>query len=180
MLSAREALDTQDDTENQQRIRALGITINGFQKTLQGRAIIEREERFVLNGRMYQGFNQKALDCSEDLCSDEEMASCHDIDGTRQQVYATRKRRLDGAKAAKDGELAGRRRAKIAQERDELELAVLRRAEAKHQAGEPEMEPEAEPGPDPTTEPELHACMTCGKSFGSPRALNAHKMGSKH
>jgi len=169
-------VDMAPDELQQQRIAALGITINQFQKTLQGRAIIERQELFVLAGMLYQGYNQKAIETVEDQCSDEEIAGCHDIDGTRHRVIDTRRRRLAGMANAKQREMAGRRKLTIAQERDELELMLLKRQVA---ALEPETEPESEPETEPETA-ETHACVSCGKQFGTFRKLNAHKMGSKH
>lgn len=184
MISRSEAMDIPDiqvERDQQARIAALGITVGQFQKTLQGRAMIEREERFVINGMLYQGFNQKAIEVTEDLCTDEELAGAHDVDGTRQRILDTRRRRLEGAANAKNDELAQRRRGKIAQERDELELMLLRKRVAALDPDEPE--PDRDPEPEPEVEPEVHAvhaCGHCGKMFKNARGLNAHKMGSKH
>ncbi len=183
MLSRADALnipDIQAEKDQQARIQALGITINQFQKTLQGRALIEREERFVLNGALYQGFNQKALEVTEDLCTDEEIEAAQDVDGTKFRIMDTRRRRLEGAAGAKDREQRDRKKAKIAQERDELELILLKRKISELPPEEPESDPLAEPEVDPESATGVLACTTCGKAFPSFRALNAHKMGAKH
>lgn len=178
MLSPGEALDIPvgiDATSDEQaRIRALGITLGQFVKTLRGRALIVNDERFVLAGKLYQGYNERALECTEDMCSQEEIDSAVDIDGTKQTLLDTRARRIAGAKYGKDNELAGRRKVKIAQERDELELILLKRRIAKEDAEDAAKAPEPEP--------EIHACSYsgCGKTFGSAVKLNAHKMGAKH
>jgi len=182
MLSPREAMDAPTGidsgaSDEQARIRALGINLGQFVKTMRGRTLIINDQRFVLQGKLYQGFNERAIDCAEDLCTQAEIDAAEDVDGTKQTLLDTRARRLAGNTYSKDQELGARRKIKIAQERDELELRRLQREEAKYllsQASEPDPEPEAEP------EPEIHACTACGKQFGNARGLNAHKMGAKH
>jgi hypothetical protein len=191
MLSRTAQLDIPDlgeDTKQRARIAALGITISQFQKTLQGQALIERQELFILNGRLYQGYNQKAVECPEDHCVDSEIEAAHDIDGSKQRILDTRARRFEGNRNAKEREHAERNKLKISQERDELELILLRRK----LAGSLEPEPETEPRePEQPEEPEQqtmtvgqarmkHACSTCGKRFPTSRALNMHGVGAKH
>lgn len=174
MLTTTEAADVPVETNDQARIAALGITIGQFVKTLRGMTLIQNEKRFVLQGRLYQGYNEKALEVAEDLCSDREIEETGDIDGTKQVLLDTRQRRLDGNAYAKNREHGERKKLKIAQERDELELILLRRQIAK-------LEPEdrlADPTPDP--EPEIHACGTCGATFESANKLRGHRVGSKH
>jgi len=185
MISRSETLDIPDIEAaqvQQQRIAALGITINQFQKTLQGRAIIERQERFILGGMIYQGYNQKAVECPEDLCSDEEIASTHDIDGSKQRVLDTRRRRFEGNAQAKDKEQAERRRGKIAQERDELQLILMRKQIEAMGPLAPDA-PDASSGPDvqpeTVTELPMFFCETCQKSF-SERGLKIHKSRMRH
>lgn len=180
MISRVEALNTpvEPDLDNQARIRALGITIGGFVKTMQGQAILERQELFILNGKVYQGYEQKALEPSEDQLSEAEIDGAIDVDGTKAAVLATRKRRLEWATMSKDKELAGRRREKIGQLRDELELKKLQReAQALDLPTDTPLNPLPE---DPPVAPEIHGCASCGKAFTTARALNAHRMGAKH
>jgi hypothetical protein len=181
MLSKVEIMDgvPEVEAEQQRGIAALGINVSQFLKTIKGQAIVERQEMFILNGMLYQGYNQRAISPSEDQCSDEEIAGAHDIDGTRQRVLDTRRRRLEGMASAKNQELAGRRKMKIAQERDELELRRLQREEAKYQAGvEAEPVPETQGDPDP----EEYTCDAdgCGKTFNTAAKLRMHRVGSKH
>jgi len=173
MLTRTEAADIPAELATQRTIASLGLAINQYVKTLQGRQMIESQELFVLNGKLYQGYNQRAVESVESLCTEDEIQNAHDVDGSKQQIMDTRMRRLQGAKLAKDRELANRRKAEISNERDALELAKLKREAA---ALEPE-DPESEPEP---IVPEIHACAACGKAFANARGLNAHKMGSKH
>lgn len=185
MLSQGQALDVPmgSDTADQDKLRALGLTIGQFVKTVRGRSLIMSESRFVLGGKIWQGYNEHPIECTEDMMTQAEIDAAEDIDGTKQTILDTRFRRQRGAANNKDRELAERKKIKIAQERDELELLRLRREEAKYQASlDPdEPEPEVEPEPtDPDPGDTIFACKACGKSFKNARGLNAHKMGSKH
>ena len=175
MLTRTEAADIPAELGEQRTIAALGLAINQYIKTLQGRQMIESQELFCLNGKLYQGYNQRAVETLEGLYTEDELERAHDVDGSKPQIMATRRRRLEGALLAKNRELANRRKAEISNERDALELAKLKREAA---ALEPELEPQTEPEVEP--EPEVHACSSCGKGFSNARGLNAHKMGSKH
>ena len=182
MLSNSQALDIPDissDSVQQARIAALGITIGQFQKTLQGRSLVENQKLFVLGGVLYQGYNQKAVECPEDQCSDSEIGEAYDVDGTRQRLFDTRRRRLDGNANAKDREMAERRKLKVAQERDELELMLLRR---RLKAEDAAMEPETEPEPEIDPEVGTFVCDApdCGQSFSTANKLRGHKVGKKH
>lgn len=179
MLTAGEALDIPEipaDSLQQQRIAALGISIGQFQKTLQGKALIEQQKLFVLGGMLYQGFNQKSVECPEDQCSDAEINGAYDVDGSLQRVLDTRRRRLEGNAHAKAKEFSERNKLKIAQRRDELELILLER---KIKALDPDA---TDPVTDPDPEPMEYACEApgCGKVFDKANKLNAHKMGAKH
>lgn len=164
--------DLGDQTKQQERIAALGITISQFQKTIQGRALIERQELFILAGRLYQGYNQKAVEVPEDQCSDAELQATHDIDGTLHRIIESRRRRLEGNKNAKDRESAERRQKQIASERDELELRVLRRQVEQQDAADAAKAPE----------PERFGCAFpgCGKTFDTKQQLHMHKVGATH
>ena len=179
MLSNVDAMDTTELVSKQEAIRSLGVTINQYVKTLQGRQMVETQRHFVLNGKLYQGFNQRAVECDEKLCTVEELEGASDVDGTKSALMASRSRRLEGAKLSKDRELSGRKRAEIANERDALELMLLKKKVA---AMDEDEQDEAEPTKATETDKpvERFGCETCGKSYDNFRALNAHKMGSKH
>ena len=183
MLTRTEAADIPQELAQQRTIASLGLAINQYVKTLQGRQMIETMEHFALNGKLYQGFNQRAVECTENLLTPEEIDAIHDVDGTKQRILDTRARRLEGAAQAKRRELATRRQAVIATERDALELRKLLREEAAHLKADGAFDPDdPEPGSEPEAEPEpeILACPSCGKQFNSKRGLNAHKMGAKH
>jgi len=177
MLTNSEVADLSPELAHQKTIASLGLSVNQYVKTLQGKQMILSQEMFALNGTVYQGYNQSAVQVSETLCTDEEIEKLHDIDGSKQKVVDQRRARLAGSRQAKDREQRENERKKIAQQRDELELKKLLREEAARVAGSPD-EPEPEPEVEP--EPEIHACNSCGKQFGNARGLNAHKMGAKH
>jgi len=170
MLTNTDIADVPSEMATQRTIASLGLSIGQYLKTLQGKQMVESQELFVLNGTLYQGFNQMAVETNWNQCSPEEVANAHDVDGTKSRVVATRERALAGAAQAKDKEHGERKRLKIAQERDELELALL-----KQKMG---MLTEKEPEPEP--EPKIHACAACGKTFDAANKLNAHRMGAKH
>lgn len=177
MLTRSEAADVPAELATQRTIAALGLSINQYLKTLQGRQMIESQELFCLNGKLYQGYNQRPIESDFRLCTDAEIENAHDIDGSKQKVVDDRTQHYAATLNAKNRELSDRRRAKIAQERDELELRKLQREETSRLRA---LDPEPEPDPDP--EPEIHACTHpgCGKQFANARGLNAHKMGAKH
>ena len=90
MLSNVDALDTSELVSKQEAIRSLGVTINQYVKTLQGRQMVETQRHFVLNGKLYQGFNQRAVECDEKLCTVEELEGASDVDGTKSALMASR------------------------------------------------------------------------------------------
>ena len=182
MLTREEAADIPAEMAQQQAIAALGLSINQYMKTLQGRSMLESGGLFILGGRLYQGYNQRPVEPTEDQCTDAEIANAHDVDGTKNRIVTSRNQRLAAAAAAKDREQRKNRMAKLQEERDLLELAKLQREEAarvKADALDPE-EPDPDSDPEPTNGPQVHACSKCGKTFGDARKLHAHKMGAKH
>ena len=176
MLQANEAADIPVELATQRTIASLGLDIKQYAKTLQGRNMIMSQELFVLNGRLYQGYEQVAIEVNEVQCMESEIEKAHDVDGSKAGVLATRAARLGASKIAKEREQRDNQRKKIAQQRDELELRKLQREEAAYALTE--ADPEADPETDP--EPVVHACPTCGKVFPAANKLNAHKMGAKH
>jgi len=178
-MTAVEAADIPHELQTQRTIASLGLTINQYVKTLQGRQMIETQEHFVLGGRLYQGFGQRAVEPTEDQLSEAELEGAHDIDGSKHQLLASRTRRLEAARLAKNRELAQRRKVEISAERDALELELLKRKMALEpdEPAEPEIDPVTSTVPDI---PKLHACTTCGKAFPAANKLHAHKMGAKH
>lgn len=174
MLSRAEQADVphDEDVESQRRIRALGIKINDFVKTSRGRALIETQAPFVLGGKVYQGFSDKALEATEDQLTEAEIDAAEDVDGTKGEVLKTRERRVTWRHTAKEQELSERRRKKISQERDELELAKLKRED-------PGVLDRAAIIAKATDDGECE-CPTCGSVFPSIRKLRGHLVGAKH
>jgi hypothetical protein len=172
MLTPTEAADIPAEMANQRTIAALGLTINQYMKTLQGRQMVESQDLFILAGKVYQGYDGKVMETTEDQIVETEIENAHDIDGSKQRVLDTRKRRLEGAALSKKRELAQRRKAEIATERDALELIKLRREMGALDPDDPAPEPEP-------SEPQTFTC-DCGASFDSANRLKGHKMGAKH
>lgn len=174
MLTRTEAADIPSEVTTQRTIASLGLSIGQYMKTLQGRQMIESQELFILGGKLYQGYSQRAVETTEDQCVESEIEAAHDVDGSKERVLGTRSRRLEGAALAKKRELAGRRKAEIATERDALELAKLQREESAFNS-----EVAAEAAEEAAIAAIVPPCH-CGKQFATARALNAHKMGAKH
>lgn len=122
-------------------IRGLGVTIGAYCKSVQGVGMIEAQEPFVLNGKIYQGYNLRPVEASEDQLSDREIESLHDVDGTKHLITQKRNERLAGSRYMKDKEFAERKKVKNAQDRDELELRKLQREEAEYLASKGEDAP---------------------------------------
>jgi len=125
----------------QAAVAKLGLSIGQYCKTVQGIGMIENQEPFCLNGKIYQGYNLVPVEASEDQLSDREIEKLHDVDGSKHLITQKRNERLASMKYTKDKEFAERKKVRNAQDRDELELRKLQREEAEYLASKGEDAP---------------------------------------
>lgn len=160
-------------------IMALGLSIQDFVRTVQGRSMIESQEPFCIQGAIYQGYEKKAVMVEEKQLTDAEMLRVHDCDGTRKRVEAARKMRLEQRSVLKDIELGERRQKKRKELLDNVQLEVAQRQLAELRKNDKKGKPADADDEDPFSLPEgdgqMLACDECEETFSSPAQLKGHK-----
>jgi hypothetical protein len=80
------------------------MDIQKYAKTEEGLRQIETNAPFVVNNQLWQGFKKTAIRVYENQLTDDELKAAVDVDGTKRNIWATRKRRLEERVNRKDSE----------------------------------------------------------------------------
>jgi DNA repair exonuclease SbcCD ATPase subunit len=119
-------------SETQQvELPKMSMTLSHFAQSLEGKAVISSRQAFILQGDIWQGYNEAiAGPISEKVLSDEEILNILDIDGTRPKLLEERARRRNGRDLRKQAE---KRENEL--KREQMELQSLQLQEIRNRLG---------------------------------------------
>jgi hypothetical protein len=83
----------------------LGLNIGQFARTVQGRALIQQDKMFLLDGMIWQGHEGKPIECDYRVCTREEIENAIECDShTKNQVLLKMKQQEDALEASRQKE----------------------------------------------------------------------------